>query len=55
LTQEAPIHISNVKLAKDDAPKAKKATKKAAKPAAKKAAAEEAAVETAETETTEEA
>jgi large subunit ribosomal protein L24 len=57
LTQEAPIHISNVKLAKEDAPKAKKATKKAAKPAADKAVAEEAVVETesAETEKTEEA
>jgi len=37
LTQEAPIHISNVKLAKDDAPKAKKAAKKVAKKATKSA------------------
>jgi len=41
LTQEAPIHISNVKLSKEEpkAKAAKKTTKKAAKPAADKAAA----------------
>ena len=51
LHQEASIHISNVKLAKEEAPK--KAAKKAAKKTTKKDEAVETVAET--TETTEEA
>jgi len=47
LHQESPIHISNVKLAKDEdkKPAAKKATKKATKKAAKPAEVETEAIE----------
>jgi large subunit ribosomal protein L24 len=41
VTQEAPVHISNVKLAKEEKAVAKKSSKKATKPAADDAAAAE--------------